>query len=237
MAAPSTEWKVFPHAPIQKLTENLWRVEGNIEGMPLLRVMTVAKRTDGVLVVHNAIALEAPAMAEIEAWGDIGYVVVPNGYHRIDAPRFAARYPKAKILCPSGALTKVAKVVSVNGDYGDFPADDTIRFETLDGTKGAEGVMIVRSASGVTLVVTDSVFNMPHASGAAGFVFRHITDSTGGPRVSRVFRMLVIKDRPAFRAHLERLAALPDLERIIVGHHETIDVEPGRVLAEVAAKL
>ena len=237
MAPQSTAWKVLPHGPIQKLTENLWRIQGTIEGMPLSRVMTVAKRADGVLVVHNAIALEDAAMAEINAWGDVGFIIVPNGYHRIDAPRFAARYPKAKVLCPTGALARVAKVASVNGDYADFPADDAVRFETLDGTNSAEGVMIVRSKSGVTLVFTDAVFNMPHLPGAQGFVFRRITGSTGGPRVSRLFRVLVMKDRAAFRAHLERLAALPDLERIIVAHHETIAREPARVLREVAAKL
>lgn len=237
MAAKSTEWRVLPHAPIEKLTENVWRVEGALEGMPLRRVMTLAKRTDGALVVHNAIALDDAAMADLDAWGEVGFIIVPNGYHRLDAPRFAARYPKARVLCPAGALAKVAKVASVNGDYADFPEDDAIRFETLDGTRGAEGAMIVRSRSGVTLVLTDAVFNMPHAKGAHGFVFRHITDSTGGPRVSRVFRMLVMKDREAFRAHLDRLASLPDLERIIVGHHETIAVEPARVLRDVAARL
>jgi hypothetical protein len=41
----------------------------------------------------------------------------------------------------------------------------------------------------------------------------------------------------ALRAHLERLSRLPDLRRILVSHHEVIDRDPARVLADVAATL
>ena len=233
-AAP---WKVLPHRPIEKLSENLWRVEGDLEGMPLKRVMTVAKRTDGRLVIHNAVALEEPAMKEIEAWGEVAFVIVPSGYHRMDAPAFHARYPKAAVLCPSGVKKKVEQVVPVSGTYEDFPADDAVRFEMLDGLGGHEGVMIVRSKDGTSVVFTDALFNMPHPSGFTGFVFKYVTASSGGPRVSRLTRFFLMKDKAAFRASLEKLAQISDLRRVIVAHHETIDVEPSRVLLQVASSL
>jgi hypothetical protein len=55
--------------------------------------------------------------------------------------------------------------------------------------------------------------------------------------VSRIARWFLAKDKPALRAHLERLAAIPDLRRICVSHHETIDREPAKVLRDVAATL
>ncbi len=58
----TAEWRVLAHGPAEPLAENLWRVEGALPGMSLRRVMTVAKRTDGRLVVHSAIALEEGAM-------------------------------------------------------------------------------------------------------------------------------------------------------------------------------
>jgi hypothetical protein len=97
--------------------------------------------------------------------------------------------------------------------------------------------MIVREPSGCTLVLNDAVFNMPHAPGLTGFILRRVTGSTGGPRVSRVMRWLVIADAMAFRAHLEQLARLPDLRRIIVSHHEPICDDPSGVLLRVAATL
>lgn len=237
MANDATTWKVLPHRPIEKLTENLWRVEGDLEGMPLKRVMTIAKRADGGLVVHNAIALGEAEMREIDAWGKVSFVLVPNGYHRIDAPRFAARYPDAKVLAPSGSRKKVAEVVRVDGTYEDFPGDDAVSLETLHGVAEAEGAMFVRSESGVTLVLNDAVFNMPHVSGFSGFVFKHVTKSSGGPRVSRIARLFLIKDKAALRAHLERLASTKDLQRVIVSHHETITEDPPGKLRAVAATL
>ena len=237
MAKAHDHWKVLPHRPLEKLCDRLWRVEGDLEGMPLARVMTVARRADGRLVVHNAVALEDDAMQQIESWGEVGFLVVPNGYHRLDARVFHERYPSARVLCPAGATKRVAQVVSVSGSYDEFPADEAVSLQTLDGTGGAEGAMLVRADDGTSVVLNDAVFNMPHVRGFTGFVLRRITASTGGPRVSRVARLFMIEDKAAFAAHLARLAELPDLRRVVVSHHETIDVEPARVLREVAASL
>lgn len=237
MAKANDTWKVLPHRPIEKLDARIWRVEGDLAGMPLKRVMTVARRADGGLVVHNAVALDDASMKEIEGWGDVRFIVVPNGYHRLDARVFKERYPKAQVLCPRGARAKVEEVVAVDGAYEDFPSDEHVSFVTLEGTKVSEGVMIVRDASGTSLVFNDALFNMPHLSGFTGFVFRYLTQSSGGPRVSRVARWFVVKDMKAFAAHLARLADTPGLARIVVSHHETIVNEPATVLRDVARSL
>lgn len=226
-------WKVLPHGPIEKLSDRLWRVEGELD--QLRRVMSIGKRADGTLVIHNGIALGDPEMAEVDAFGKVSTILVPNGFHRLDAKVFKDRYPDAKVLCPAGAKKKVAQVVAVDGAYDDFAADPHVELFTLDGTKAREGGMIVRADHDTSLVLNDAVFNMPHGTGFTGFVFRRITDSTGGPRVSRVMKWLVIADKPAFRAHLEKLAALPDLRRIVVSHHQTITDDPAGTLARVAA--
>lgn len=234
----SSDWRVLPHGPLERLSTRLLRVEGDIEGgPPLKRVMVVARLDDGRLVVHNAMALEDSAMAELDAFGTVAFVIVPNHWHRLDAGRFAARYPDAKVLCPPGSRKKVEQVTRVDGTYADFPASERVRLEVLDGVGGIEGAMLVEDDDGTTLILNDAVFNMPHRPGPSGLVLRYVTRSSGGPRVSRLVRLFMIKDKQAFRAHLERLATLPRLRRVIVAHHETIDVEPARVLREVAATL
>jgi hypothetical protein len=199
--------------------------------------MAIARMADGGLVLHSAIALDAPGMAALDALGRVAFVVVPNALHRIDAPRFAARYPEAKVICPPGGRAKVAAVVRVDADYRAFPADPHVSIQVLEGTKGAEGVMVVRDDEGASLVFNDAIFNMPHAPGIAGFLVNHLMKSSGGPRVSRLGRLLLVKDRASFQAHLTRLAETPDLRRILVAHHETIASDPKRVLLEVAASL
>lgn len=237
MAKVNYHWNVLPHLGIEELDSNLWRVQGSLKGMGLKRVMTIARRGTGELVIHNGIALEEQAMQQIEAWGDPAHLLVPNGYHRLDAPAYKKRYPGVKVLCPSGARKRVKEVVPVDGTYEDFPGDDAIQLETIDGLANQEGVMIVRSEDGATLVFNDLLFNMPHGKGVMGFIFQHLTQSTGGPRFSRIVRWFLIKDRHALRANLERLAETPELSRIIVSHHRVITDDPAGTLRRVARTL
>jgi hypothetical protein len=237
MPKAHAEWQVYPHKPIDKLSENVWRVEGELDDMPLGRVMTLVRRSDGSLLVHNAIALEEEAMKEVEAWGTPRDLIVPNGFHRLDAPNFKKRYPDAKVYAPAGSRSKVEEVISVDGTYEDFNGDDRVRLATLDGIGKSEGVVTVTDGNEVTLVFNDAVFNGPHVNGFKGFVLNHITNSTGGPKVSRIFRWFLMKNRAEFKANLERLAETADLKRIIVSHRDTITVDPASTLRAVAATL
>lgn len=234
----ANDWPVLPHGALEHLSPNILRVEGKLEsGPPIKRVMTVARMEGGELVVHSAMALEESAMKELDAVGPVRFILVPNRWHRLDAPRYAKRYPDAKVLCPAGSRKGVEQVCRVDGTYADFPSDGRVRLDALDGVGHVEGVMIVEEESGVTLVMNDALFNMPHRTGVSGFILRHITQSSGGPRVSRLIRLFLLKDKAAFRANLERLAELPRLRRIVVAHHETIEDDPAGVLRQVAATL
>ena len=237
MAKAHDTWKVLPHRPIEVIADNLWRVEGTLEHMALKRVMTIVRRGDGELVIHNAIALDDESMARIDRWGRVAWIVVPNGLHRLDARVFKDRYPAARVLCPRGARPKVEEVVAVDGAYDDFTPDPDIAFETLDGVADKEGVMHVRSRDGLTLVFNDAIFNMPHGRGLGGWVLRHVTQSSGGPRVSRLFRLLAVHDRQALRAHLLRLADLPTLQRVIVSHHGMIHEDAAGAVRQAAHTL
>lgn len=237
MAKVNEDWRVLRHGPIDRLESNLWSVTGTLPGMSLKRVMTLVRLGDGSVVIHSAVALDDGAMAEIEAWGKPAVLLVPNAYHRLDAPAYLSRYPDLKVYCPRGSRAKVEEVIRVDGDCDDFVGDASITLEHLDGVRKVEGVMAVRSDSGSTLVFNDAVFNMPHGRGVPGFIFHHITGSTGGPRVTRLYRMMAVKDKAALRAHLERLAETPDLKRIVVSHHIAITDEPAEVLRRVAAAL
>jgi hypothetical protein len=237
MAKTHDTWTVLHHAEIEKLTENLWRVQGTIDKPPIDRVMVVARLDHGGLVIHNPIALDDASMSAIDAWGKVSFIVVPNGFHRMDAKPFAARYPSAKVLCPRGAKKKVDEVVRVSGDYTSFPTDSRVRLEHLDGVAEAEGVMVVESNDGVSLVLNDIVFNMPHKAGFAGFILKSVLQSSGGPRVSRIGKWFLVKDKAALKACFTRLASTPKLRRILVAHHETIDHAPSETLKRVAADL
>jgi hypothetical protein len=218
MARMSDEWTVRAHGPIEKLSENLWLVSGGVPGMSLKRVMTVARLGDGRLVVHSAIALDQAGMAALEAWGTPAFLLVPGRMHRLDAPAYKRRYPGLKVLAPRGSRRFVEELLPVDGSYEDFVADETVRLTTLPGIQDLEGAMLVRSADGITIVVNDAVFNMDRRTDPLGWFFTTVMGSAPGPRISRLFKLLAVRDKQAFRGELERLAATPSLVRLIVAH-------------------
>jgi len=237
MAAPSTSWNVLPHAPIQRLEENLWAVEGELPNMALRRRMVVMKRADGQLVLHSVVALDAASMAEIEAWGSPSIQIVPNQYHRMDAPAYKARYPQIRVFCPAPVDAKVRQVVPVDGHYDAFPADSSIRLQVLDGSKSGEAVFIVRSPGDrITLVFNDTVFNV-HQGAGFGFFILKLMGSTGGPKVTPLGKLATVGDKKALKAHLHRLADLPGLTRILVSHGDPVEAHAGEALHRVAEGL
>jgi len=218
------EWTVLPHGRWHELAENLRYVEGTLpgemNGWP--RTMTAIRRADGTLVLHSAVALEEPAMAELEAWGRPAILVVPNGSHRTDAYVFKQRYPDLRIHCPINNRANVEKVVPVDGSYDDFPADETVRAEHLDGVNGWEGVLHVRSRDGVTLVFGDVITWLPDLPEPARSYVEPFGFIGPEPKIGDMARDDLVRDGDALAAHLERLASIPDLVRIIPGHGEPI---------------
>ena len=97
--------------------------------------------------------------------------------------------------------------------------------------------MTVRSSDGVSLVFNDALFNMPHLGGVQGFVLKYITQSSGDLHVSRIARLFIVKDRAAFRAHIERLAETPELRRVLVSHHLTRSENVASALRAAVSRL
>ena len=142
--------------------------------------------------------------------------------------------------CPAGSEKRVARVVTVDANYGDgavFADDDSISLFHFDGVGRSEGVMQVHSGDGQTLVFNDAVFNLAHLPGIFGLLYGRLLGNTGGARVTTIFRWLGVRKKKRFRAHLERLAQTPELRRIFVAHGEPITEDPAAMLAQVAARL
>jgi hypothetical protein len=230
------QWKVLPHGPIEAVSDRLRVVEGSLPGMPLKRTMAAIRLDDGSLVIHSAIALDPSTQKELEAWGRPRILIVPNGWHRLDAPAYKTRYPDLKIYCPVGGVARTKKVVPVDGTYDELPEMPPVRVRYLDGIGRREGYFELTDDAGVTLIFNDAVFNQPHLPGLFGFVYKTI-GSTGGPRVTPLIRVWMVKDKPALRAQLLRLADTPRLARVVMAHGTRVDRDAAAYLRQVAATL
>jgi hypothetical protein len=233
MAKAFQTWTVLKHGALEKLGDKLWSVSGTMPNPSISRRMTVARLASGGLVIHNAIALDDASMAELEAFGEPAFLLVPNGWHRQDAFIYKQRYQKLRVLCPRGTSAKVAQVVAPDGTYDDFPSDSRVKAFHLRGLKEREGALFVQSDSGSSVVTCDAVMNIPRRRGPVGFFLA----PTGRPAIPRIFRWLNVSDRAAFRAHIEELASPSDLRRVLVGHGKTITGDPGKTLRDLAGEL
>ena len=234
------DWKVLPHGPITQLEENLWTVTGSfdIPFNPLKRVMTIVRRDDGKLVLHGLMALDEETQAEVEALGEIAFLIAPSGYHRLDAGRYRERYPNARLFAPAGGRARVEKIAKVDATYESYEADGATSLVDVDGLAKREGALVVKSKRGTTYVMNDALFNMPeHQSGLSGFVLKHVTQSTGGPKVSRTARIGLIADTAKYRAALEKIADTEGLVRVIVAHHVPIEGDVAGALRSAASTL
>ncbi|UQA60641.1 hypothetical protein [Polyangium aurulentum] len=230
-------WIVLSNGPVQRLEDNLLCVHGPtpqaVAGLE--RTMTVMKRSDGRLVIHNAIALDEAGMTMIEALGEPAFLIVPNAFHRMDAHPYKVRYPALRVLCPRPAVKAVRKVVEVDGELTDLPPDPAVQVEVLEGFRLGEGVFTVRSGperERATLVFNDILLNLDRMPGVAGFLFRLVGGRLGAPGLHPIQKRL--SDRRRLREHLRRFAEVPGLCRIIPGHGAVIEGGAAELLRELA---
>jgi len=235
-----TAWQTLPHGELVQLAENLWWVMGDLPNMGLKRSMTVARTTTGELVLHSAIAMDEDGMAQLEDLGRLAYLVVPNGWHRLDAPRYKARYPGLQVICPSKSRDFVEKKLPVDGTYDDFrELGESVRLEHFDAERHVEGAMVVRSEDGLSLVFADSLFNLDHQPGLYWFVYGRLLGATGGPRVTAIARVMMrlSRSRKPFREYLARYAEGGEVVRLVPGHGAVVDRGTTGVLRDLVDTL
>jgi hypothetical protein len=226
-------WVQASHGPLTELADGLWHVDATLDVLPIGRRMVVMRLGDGGLGVHSAVCTDAETVAAIEALGSVRWIIVPSGHHRMDAPAWKARFPDAKVVAMPASQARVAGVVPVDGDYGALP-DGAVTWQALDGVP-AEGVFLHRAPDGaVTAVFNDAFMNLPdRLPGWKGWVVKAI-GSTGGPKVTNTAKWFIVKDRPAYAAHLRRLAETPGLARIVPAHGDIVTNDAPAALRRAA---
>jgi hypothetical protein len=232
-------WTVYPHGPVERVADRIVTVDGEIH-MPLGRFprrMTVVTVSGGRTAVFSAVALREPEMRQIEELGTPAFLIVPNGFHRLDAGVWKQRYPDMKVICPPGARKRVEEAVPVDATV-DVLGDPSVEFVIVPGFGDAEGALVVHRAGETTLILNDVISNVRHPKGlGANIMARLFGFGVERPQMACEVRWLFVKDKRALAAQLRSWAHAPQLRRIIVSHGEIIDQAPADVLRRVAATL
>ena len=227
---------VKAHGPLVALADGLWQVTGT-EG-PLDRNMVVYRLPDGGLWLHSVVALNGEGMRTLEGYGRPAVMVVPNGFHRIDARVYKERYPEIRVLCPAAVRDRVSQVVAVDATCEEALPSLGIGIHVPDGTKPGELAYELDVPGGRALVVADLLFNLLEApAGFKGFILEHITASIGPLGTSRVFRLMVLQNRDAYCAWLRKMADLSDLRLLCVAHGDAVTADVSDALRAASGRV
>jgi hypothetical protein len=232
MAKQPRPWIVTPHAPLQKLEDNLWLLESNVPGTPMKRRMAIIKRSDGTLVFYQAVPMDEAALAEIRAWGKPAILIVPHDQHGMDATPFAEKLG-VHIYGPQKNEEKLRRKFKLAGTVESLEPDPSLTFEPVAGAKTGEPVAIVRSAGGrVSLIFADAYMATPSEGTALPL---RLLGFAGGPKVAPIFKLLFVSDKRALKQHLSRLASTPGLAHLIPCHGLVESTDPAGTLQRAAA--
>ena len=238
MPAIHERWTVLPHGPITQVDEGIYTVTGEIP-MPLVhlpRRMTVVTADTDALVIYSAVALDEAWMTVLEKLGRPRWLIVPGDAHRLDAKIFKARYPDIRVIAPDGARARVEKALPVDATDVDFN-DPNLLFKPVPGTGGHEAALLVRRASGCTLILNDLIGNLRRKGGFEGWLL-HVMGFVGDqPQIPTVERFLMVKNKALLRRQLIAWANGGQIKRILMSHGAPIERDVAGTLRRLAETL
>ncbi len=238
MPAIHESWTVLPHGPLTELGEGILTVTGQIQ-MPLVQLqrrMTVVRLRDGSTVIYSAIALEEAQMQWIEALGQPRWLIVPGDAHRLDAKIFKQRYPALRVIAPEGARKRVEKALAVDACEADF-RDPDVTLQTVAGTGGHEAALLVRRASGTTLILNDLIGNLRRKGGFEGWLLHMLGFGSAAPQIPTAAKIMMLENKAELRQQLLAWAGNASLRRILMSHGDMIERDPAGALRELAETL
>ena len=233
------QWTVLPHGPLREIDYGLLTVVGQIP-MPLgnfPRRMTVIGLSGKRTALFSPIPLIEQEMEQIETLGEPAFLVVPGGFHRLDARPFKARYPKARVAAPAGARELVSEAVKVELTSDRFD-DRDVELQTVCGTGSREFAIVVRRPGGASLIVNDIIAHVARPKGVGAWLMSRLFGfGARRPAVPRPIRAKLVEDADSVAWQFGQWAAIPGLRRIVPSHGEIIENSPATELLRLAQTL
>jgi hypothetical protein len=233
------QWTVLPHGPLREIDYGLMTVVGQIP-MPLgsfPRRMTVVGLSGNRTALFSPVPLVEQEMERIERLGEPCFLVVPGGFHRLDARPYKARYPRARVVAPAGARALVSEAVRVDLTSDRFD-DRDVELQVVAGTGNRELAMVVRRPGGSTLIVNDIIAHVANPQGMRTWLMAALFGfGTRRPAIPRPIRAKLVEDAASLAGQFEKWAAIVGLRRIVPSHGDIIDNQPAAELDRLSRTL
>ncbi len=221
---------------LTRLADDLYAVEGEVRfyGARLQTRMVVARLEGDRLWVYSPLPIEPALADELDALGEVAWVLSPNKIHNQGLASCHARYPRAQLWASPGLPERRPDLVfaGVLGDASEPAWAGAIDQRLTAGNCFFSEVVCHHRASR-TLIVADLVETIG-AETLSGGVARGLSKLAGlfdRALPSPEFRAYTI-DADAARARLEEIDAWP-FERIVMSHGAIVERDAHAVLRGV----
>lgn len=208
---------------LEEFGDQIWIADGPeivaAAGFHFPTRMAVIRLADQSLFVWSPIELSQTMRDEINALGEVRYLIAPNDLHHTFLQDWHHAYPLAKIIAAPGLIAK-RKDIHFDDVLGDTPHPDwagQIDHVVMNGNLITKEVVFFHAQSG-TVLFTDLLQNMPANwyHGWRRIVAKLDLMTTDRPQVPRKFRV-AFTDRKAARDALNKVKEWP-AERVLMAH-------------------
>lgn len=224
---------------LRQLAENLWIYDEDaaLLGFEIGARMTIVRLQNGALWLHSPLDISPSLKAEIDALGEVRFVVSPFERHYLSLENCFAAYPNAQFYAPPGLDTKKFSRMNFAGRLGESPADgwkDDLDQTLVRGNALDNEVVFFHRASR-TLICADLCFNIPARRAALTRliaktfgVFERFAPSLG-------FKVFT-RNRTMLRQSVRRILQW-DFERVIISHGDILEINGKTTLRKAFAWL
>jgi hypothetical protein len=210
----------------------IWVAERPVwfSGVRLRARSAVVRLTDGGLWLHSPPPPTDAICAALDALGPVRWLVVPNCFHHLATPAFAARYPEARVVGPRSALARNPDL-RLHQHFEDGGAQAVPELEALPlaGVPFLDETVFFHRPTG-SLIAADLVLSAGPGDHWTWRAAARLTGCYGRIRVPPDVRAKT-KASALAAGSLDALLALP-LQRLLVAHTEPIEDDPKARLEE-----
>ncbi len=224
--------------PPTQIAPNLWSLDRRLRmpgGLSLpTRTIVMRLRSEALLVVSPP-PVEIGGLDGLDALGAVAEVLVPNSFHYLNAPGFLARYPQATLWVVPGLHQRVSGL-PCGQELSDLTPPSwqgEIEHLVLGPVRGVSEAALFHRPS-ATLILTDLAFHMLQFEHRLERIVWRLSGVPAGFGPSRTARLLLLGDRAAACAFLERVLAWP-FERVLVAHGEPLEMNAVNVFRRAFA--
>jgi len=213
-------------AMLERFGDDIWIASGPVVTSMAFRYptrMAVIRLAGGKLFIWSPVALSPDIRAEVDALGEVSFIIAPNSLHYVFLKDWNAVWPRAALYAAPGVRER-CKDLTFAGDLGDeAPAawSGEIDQAPVRGNLITTEVVFFHASSG-TVLFTDLIqhFRPGWFKGLQAFIAK-LDGMTGvEPQVPRKFRT-AFTNRKAARASLARIRAWP-ARQVLMAHGEPV---------------